>query len=431
VTQSLSLSRDGASAISKVAWRLVVPLAVLLFLNSVDRVNISFAALHMNAALGLTPKTYGLGVSLFFVGYLALQIPNLWLLRRFGMRRWLFCIALIWGCAATAMAFIDSAPTFYLLRIVLGAAEGGFAPGLVYYLTHWMPQRYRARAISKVMVAVPVSIMIGGPVSGWLMSVANPLQLDGWRWMLLAEGAPTVLLAVAVLWLFADRPEQAAWLTHGERYWLAAELTAERRTEADRVPARQLLTSGRVWGAAACWFALMSGAYGLLYWLPQLIKQLSNTSDLMVGVLSSLPWAAAGIGMLANSWHSDRSQERYWHVALAAMASGAFMALAAAIDNHALALGMLILSGLFFGAAQSPFWTIPPTFLSSAASATGIALINLCGNAAGLIGPPLIGLIRERSGSFDAPVAAMSVLLVAGGLTLLAIRPRITQDRAG
>jgi ACS family tartrate transporter-like MFS transporter len=415
---------DNSSAIRKITLRLVLPLAVLLLLNSIDRVNISFAALRMNAELGLTPQSYGLAVSLFFVGYLAFQIPSLLLLKRYGMRRWLFCCSLIWGIAATASAFVATPAALGVIRVVLGAAEGGFAPGLVYYLTHWMPSRYRATAISKVMVAVPASVIIGGPLSGWLMSISNPLHMAGWRWMLLVEGIPTVLLAVSVLWLFADSPRLAGWLHDTERSWIENQLSGELTVRTAAVPATGLMLSSQFWAAALCWFSLMSGAYGLLYWLPQVIKQFPGVSDMQAGLLSSLPWAAAAVGMVANSRHSDCSGERHWHVGLATIASGSCMALALLPATGLPALLLLSLAGLGFGAGQSPFWTIPSTFLSAGAAAAGIAVINMAGNSAGIVGPVLIGWLRQRTGSFDSPVIFMAALLVVGGATLILLRPR-------
>jgi MFS family permease len=415
---------DHAGAIGKITVRLVAPLAALLLLNSIDRVNISFAALRMNADLALTPQSYGLAVSLFFVGYLALQIPSMLLLKRFGMRRWLFCIALMWGCAATLTAFVTSPAALNVMRMILGAAEGGFAPGLVYYLARWMPQRYRARAISKIMVAVPVSVIVGGPLSGWLMSQNNPLQVAGWRWMMLIEGAPTIALAIAVLWLFADSPGKAKWLTAIERDWIEAELAQERREVTTTVPLRSLIASRQFWSAAICWFGLMSGAYGLIYWLPLVVKQFPGVTDIQAGLLSALPWAAAAVGMILNSWHSDRTGERYWHVGLAAIASGSCLALALIPQSGLVAMGWLCLAGLGFGAGQSPFWTIPPSFLSAGAAATGIAVINMFGNSAGIVGPIIIGWLRVHTGSYSSPVIFMATLLFIGGATLIGLRPR-------
>lgn len=408
--------------IRKLRMRLVVPLLVLLFLSTIDRANVSFAALQMNEALGLTPEIYGFGVSLFFVGYILIQLPSLWLLQRIGMRRWLFTICLVWGIAATGMAFVHSKEMFYALRVILGIAEGGYAPGLMFYLASWIPKRYRAGAISNVMLAVPISIVVGGPLSGWLMSVENPLDMAGWRWMFLIEGLPTIVLGIAVLWLFADHPRDAQWLTADERRWIEAEISKEQVPQQQHISGWRLIGSGQLWAATACWFALMAGAQGLLYWLPQAIRHLSaGSSDLEVGVLSAVPWVAIGIGMLVNAWHSDRKQERYLHVALTALASGALLALTP-LPGGAAALVLLILAGFFLGGAQSTFWTIPPTFLSPMTLAAGMGIINMCGNMAGLVVPVAVGWVRARTGSFDVPVYAIAATLVLGACSVILLR---------
>lgn len=409
--------------IRKIRVRLVVPLLVLLFLSTIDRANVSFAALQMNEALGLTPEIYGFGVSLFFVGYILIQLPSLWLLQRIGMRRWLFTISLVWGVAATGMAFVHSKEMFYALRVVLGIAEGGYAPGLMFYLASWIPKRYRAGAISNVMLAVPISVVVGGPLSGWLMSIDNPLDMAGWRWMFLIEGMPTIVLGIAVLWLFTDRPQEAQWLTADERRWIETEISKEQvPQQQQQISGWRLIGSGQLWAATACWFALMAGAQGLLYWLPQAIRHLSSSSsDLEVGVLSALPWVAIGLGMLVNAWHSDRRQERYLHVALAALASGVLLALTP-LPGGAAALSLLILAGFFLGGAQSTFWTIPPTFLTPMTLAAGMGIINMCGNMAGLVVPVAVGWVRARTGSFDLPVYAIGAVLVLGACAVLLLR---------
>lgn len=413
---------DAAATIRKTKLRLLTPLLALLFLSTIDRANISFAALQMNGELGLDPKSYGFGVSIFFVGYILIQWPSLWLLQRIGMRRWVFICAGLWGLAAAGLAFVHSAQSFYALRLLLGIAEGGFAPGVMFYLAHWMPARFRAGAISMFMLAVPVSAILGGPLAGWLMTVSNPLGWSGWRWMLLVEGAPTLLLAVASLWLLPDRPRDAAWLLADERRWIDDEIAREAKQHADTRSSRLPLGNLRLWIAGACWFGLLAGANGLLYWLPQIIRHLSaQTTDLRIGLISALPWIAVAVGMLVNAWHSDRAQERHWHVGLAALAAGIFIALTPILGTGAAGLVVLLLAGLAMGAAQATFWTLPPLFLAPAGLAAGFALINMCGNLAGLVIPTFIGWVKERTASFDMPVFAIAALslLAAGAVALL------------
>ncbi len=422
---------NGAATIQKTKLRLLTPLLALLFLSTVDRANISFAALRMNAELGLDAETYGFGVSIFFVGYILIQWPSLWLLQRIGMRRWVFLCAGIWGLAAAGLAFVHSKETFYALRLVLGVAEGGFAPGVMLYLSQWIPARYRAGAISTFMLAVPVSAICGGPLAGWLMSVDNPVDWPGWRWMLLVEGVPTLMLSVAALRLLPDSPRDAAWLTADERRWLADEMSRESVAPAASNASQLPLNEPRLWIAGACWFGLMAGANGLLYWLPQIIRHLSaDTTDLQVGLISALPWIAVGVGMVTNAWHSDRARERHAHVGFAALASGLLIALTPMLGTGAPALAALLLAGLAMGAAQGTFWTLPPLFLNPAGLAAGFALINMCGNLAGLVIPAFVGWIRERSGSFDGPVYAIAALAVLSAAAVALLRVRGAADVA-
>ena len=411
--------------IRKIRWRLLAPLLALLFLSTIDRANVSFAALQMNAALGLTAETYGFGVSVFFVGYILIQWPSLWLLQRIGMRRWVFSCAGVWGLAATGLAFVDDAKTFFALRLLLGIGEGGFAPGVMFCLARWIPARYRAGAISTFMLAVPLSAICGGPLAGWLMSTPNPLEWAGWRWMLLVEGIPALLFAVLSLRWISDSPEEAAWLSREERDWVDAEISRETTAQVARSGERAAWRDPRLWIASACWFGLMAGANALLYWLPQILKQLSASStELRIGFLTALPWIAVAAGMLLNAWHSDRAQERHWHVGLAALASSVLIAGTAMLGTGVPALLVLLLAALAMGAAQSTFWTLPPQFLAPASLAPGFAVINMCGNVAGLVIPVFIGWMRHRTGSFDGPVFAIAalMLLAAGAVGLLRTR---------
>jgi ACS family tartrate transporter-like MFS transporter len=419
------LPLHAAATIRKLRLRLLIPLLALLFLSTIDRANVSFAALQMNADLGLTPETYGFGVSVFFVGYILIQWPSLWLLQRIGMRRWVFVVAGLWGLAATGLAFVRTAEGFYALRLLLGVAEGGFAPGVMFYLSQWIPARYRAGAISTFMLAVPISAICGGPLAGWLMSTDNPIDWPGWRWMLLIEGVPTLLLSVAALLLLPDRPRDAPWLSDDERRWIDAEISREKAEHPLQSSEGLPLRNSALWIAGACWFGLMAGANGLLYWLPQIIRHLSSeTSALQIGLISALPWTALATGLIVNAWHSDRTQERYLHVSLAALGAGVFIALTPMLGTGVLALTALMLAGFAMGAAQGTFWTLPPMFLRPAGLAAGFAIINMCGNLAGLVIPALIGWVRERTGSFDGPVFAIAVLSLLAAAAVAWLRAR-------
>ena len=416
---------------SRMTLRLVAPLTFLTFLNSLDRVNVSFAALQMNAALGIAPEMYGFGVGLFFFAYLTFQFPHTALQQRIGPRKWIFSAVLMWGTVATCMAFIQNATHFYVLRFLLGVAESGFAPGMIYYMSQWMPRRFRAWAIAGSMLAIPISIVFGGPLSGWLMTRENPLGMPGWRWMFLIEGLPTVVAAFVALRYFVDAPEQARWLDAAQKAWLQRELERDRvEAEANRAPGnvRQLLRSGRVWAAAGVWFSLMSGAYGIIFWLPQMIKQLSSAGDLEVGVLSALPWIGVGAGMLINAWHSDKTQERYAHIGLPALLAAAALVAGSMLPPGWPALLCLVVGGFGLGSAQGAFWALPTGFLGGGGSgAVGITLINILGSSGGLVTPPAIGWIRAQTGSFAAAVYALAGMLAVGALLLIPIKRASTE----
>lgn len=407
---------------AKVNGRVIYPLLFLTFLNALDRVNVSFAALQMNKALGFTPEVYGFGVGLFFITYLLFQMPSLWILKRVGARRWIAGSMIGWGLVASLMAFVNGAPMFYALRLALGVAEAGFAPGVIFYVSQFTAQRRRAGAVAATMLAIPASVILGAPLGGWLMTQVNPIDMPGWRWMFLVEGLPSIMLGLVALRFFSDGPADASWLSDEERAALA------RRREADLAGRPHgttsiwpLLASVRVWAAIGVWFCTLAGAYGLIFWLPLVIKAMTSHGDFKTSLLAATPWLGVGAGMALNAWHSDRSQERFWHVGLGCLLGAAGIGLAAATPNHALALALLILGGLGLGGAQGAFWAIPTRFLPPAALAVGIGLINMLGSLGGIVGSNLIGYLRAHSASYQTPVFVLAGFLACGALFLLPI----------
>jgi ACS family tartrate transporter-like MFS transporter len=415
---------DPSVTIGKIRMRVVLPFVILLIVSSLDRANLGFAALQMNKELGLGPAAYGLAVSAFFAGYLLFQFPSMYLLHKFGARKWIVGSVLLWGVFALGMVFVNSAMELNVLRCLLGMAEAGFAPGVVYLCSRWMPKQYRAAAIGMTMLAVPISVIAGGPFSGWLMTIQNPLGMAGWRWMFLAEGALTVVFAVLAWRVVVDNPAQAIWLTAGEKDWLARQVAADdAQAAADGVGSGTgVFRSPRVWAAAGVWFVMIAGAYGILFWLPQVARQLSPRSEFEIGLVSAVPWIGIGIGMFFNSRHSDRSGERFLHILLPLLLCSACLALATVPTDSAVALALLFVAGLGLGSAQGVFWTIPTGFLSKDAARQGITTINFCGNLGGLFGPYAIGLVRQSTGSFALPIYAMAGLLLAGALLMLFLR---------
>jgi ACS family tartrate transporter-like MFS transporter len=387
---------------------------------------VSFAALQMNAELGLTPERYGFGVGLFFVGYLVFQFPHTALLRRIGPRRWIFATVLAWGVIAAAMATMQNAGQFYVFRVLLGVAEAGFAPGIVYIMSQWMPAQFRALAIAGSMLAIPISVVFGGPLSGWLMTIDAHASVPGWRFMFLVEGGITLLVALATPWCFANRSSEVGWLDAREHAWLANALEQDHARDEARAPGRtsfrDVVRSGRVWAAAGVWFSLMSGAYGIMYWLPQVIKAMSGLRDFEVSVLSALPWAALGAGMMVNAWHSDQTQERYFHIGVPSLVAAGGLVLGANVSPPPLALACLCAGAFGLGSAQGAFWALPTSFLPRAVAGTGITFINLIGSSGGLVAPPAIGWLRAHAGSFGASVYALAAVLALGAALLVVIR---------
>jgi ACS family tartrate transporter-like MFS transporter len=419
----------------KLMLRLVLPFLVLIVINSLDRVNVGFAALRMNAALGMSPETYGFGVGLFFVGYMAAQVPSMWLLQRLGMRRWMVLVIVSWGLVATATAFVQDAQMFFALRFLLGVAEAGFAPGVTYCCTLWIPRQFRGGAISKTMTAIPLSVILGGPLSGWLMDAVPVGGIEGWRWMIFIEGLPAIALGLAAWWFFVDKPADAHWLTAAEKHWLARQLAPGAETQKSAADGfmqslKGVLGSGVFWLGAAVWFGLLVGAYGLIYWLPLVIKQatqhgqLAGLSNLAIGTLSALPWVGVAAGMVLNARHSDATQERHLHVALPALLAAAGLAAAAWAGSGWLAMMCLVVGGFGLGAAQGTFWTLPTSHFAGGLLPLAIALTNMTGNLGGLLGPVMVGALKQRTGQFTAPVFAIASIIALAGIALLVARWR-------
>lgn len=416
-----------AGIASKVRWRLALPCILFMLMSSLDRANISFAAARMNADLDFSPTQYGFGAGILFAGFLAGQYPSLYLLQRIGMRGWIASCALLWGLSAAAMGLITSHTSFYLLRVLIGAAEGGLAPGIVFYLSQFATDRERARTFTLPMLAIPLSVIIGGPLSGWLLGLER-LPLASWRFMFLAEAIPTLLLGFAALFYFPNKPAEAAWLSREERSWLEA--NAARRADAPRRNDWSVLRQPLVWLSGLLWFCLLSSSYGLIFWLPQVIQSLTGLSPLAIGFVAALPWVGVAIGMYANAAHSDRTGERFWHVALPALLAAFALVAAWQLGAGAIALVALLVMGLGLGGAQGAFWALPTQLLSTAAFGVAVVTINIAGSAGGLVMPHLMGIAREHSGGYSLPTALIVVVLLVGAALVAAIRYRYRRELA-
>jgi ACS family tartrate transporter-like MFS transporter len=414
----------------KVMARVVAPLTFLIILSSLDRVNVSFAAIEMNPDLGLDPKAYGFGVGIFFVGYLLFQLPSAAVLRRIGPRWWIAGSVIGWGAVATAMAAIQTPMHFYVLRFLLGLFESGFAPGVVWYVSQWLPQQYRARAIAGTMLAIPISVIFGGPLCGALMAMDTG-SIASWRVMFLVEGLATVIAGIVAIFWFVNRPAEARWLSDAERQQIEDTIAAE--VSDARAPSAKLsdaLKDPILWVSAGVWFVLITGANAIIFWLPIAIKTLGRNDPLEVGILAALPWVAIGAGMVWNAWHSDRSGERYRHLAWPMLGAAAAFGVAAMFThNGPLALAALVIGGFGLGGAQSVFWTIPTKFVG-ARNPGAIATINLCGNASSTVMPVVIGWIVATTGKITVPVFVLAGLMLLGALLILPLS-RLGNAREG
>jgi ACS family tartrate transporter-like MFS transporter len=410
-----------ASALSKTRRRLIPFLFLLYIVAYLDRVNVGFAALQMNAALGFSARTYGLGSGIFFLSYVAFEIPSSLMLARVGARLWIARIMITWGLVSSAMMFVSGAGGFYTMRFLLGAAEAGFFPGVIFYLTRWFPERERARTLAAFMTAVLVAGIVGGPLSGALLSL-HAWGLAGWQWLFLLEGLPSVLLGVAVLFSLTEDPGAAAWLTAGERTALTACLAAESVRRARPTTVRAVLASGRVWLLAVIYFTIPVALYGMSFWLPQILKTASGGSDFEVGLLSAIPYLVGASGMVVIGRHSDRVDERRWHVAIAAFAGGLAFAASAFVHTLAPSLVLLSIAALGFASMLAPFWALATTAVGGTGAAAGIALINSVGNVGGFVGPYLLGWVLDTTHSFAAGLVVIGAILIAGGALVLHTR---------
>ena len=411
------------TAVAKARRRLIPFLFLLYVVSYLDRINVGFAALQMNAALGFSNITYSLGAGIFFLSYTLLEIPSNVILARVGARRWIARIMITWGLVAAAMMFVRSPTGFYVLRFLLGAAEAGFFPGIIYCLTRWFPARERARAIAGFMTAVVIAGIIGGPVSGALLSLDGVGGLAGWQWLFVVEGLPAVVLGFVVLRVLPEAPSEARWLTPAEQVALTTQLAAEAALSDSVHSVHGALTSGRMWLLAAVYFTIPVELYALSFWLPQIIKIASGASDFWVGVLSAIPYAVAAVAMVVVGRHSDVTGERRWHIALSAAVGGVALALAGVVHGVVPAIVLLSLATAGLASMLGPFWAFATSFLGGIGAAAGIALVNSVGNIGGFVGPNIVGFVREATSEFAAGLAIVGAILVAGGVLVLTVNP--------
>ena len=414
------------SIISKLNWRVLPFVLVLYIIAMIDRTNVSFAALQMNEDLGFSKAVYGFGAGIFFLGYALFEIPSNLILARVGARKWIARILVTWGLFATAMMFVSGPMSFYTLRFLLGVAEAGFLPGILFYLSYWYPAAQRAHAVSWFMIGIPMAQVVGGPIAGLLLGLDGALGLHGWQWMYLCEGVPAVLAGFVVLRFMTDSPEDARWLTQEQRSWLTARIQSEHAAAEQRhgVGLRQALLHPTVWWLAFVAFAFQTGSYGLQLWTPLIVKEWSGLSDLGVGFVSAIPYIGAAIGMVLIGASSDRRGERFMHIAVPSVVAAVGFAASAFLNSPVLGIMGLTVAAVGCMGSRGPFWALPGRFLTASASAAGLALINTVGSVGGFVGPYAVGLAKDLTDSYAAGLILLSVLLVLGAAAVLRLRDR-------
>jgi MFS family permease len=397
------------------AWRLLPLLTVAYVINYLDRTNISFAALTMNKDLGLTATQYGRGAGIFFLAYCLFELPSNLALYRFGARLWIARIMITWGLLSVAMAFIGGVWSFYIMRFLLGVAEAGFFPGIAYYLAAWFPAQWRARILAGFLVGIPFSTVIGAPVSGLLLELDGLWGLAGWKWLFILEGVPAVIFGVVVARVLADRPEDASWLTPEERTSLTTLLAAEPR-ERVRTNTWAAIKDARVLICAAIQFGFTLGSYGILFWLPQIIKA-GGASNLMVSLLTAIPYLFATGAMVWWALLVDKSGKKINNLTLACGLGAAGLVISVLSGSLAVGLVGMTIGLIGITSARAIFWSIPTRFMTGVGAASGLAFINSIGVMGGYFGPELMGTLKDMTGGYIAGLLAMAVIL--GMSTLL------------
>ena len=406
---------------AKIARRLIPLMVALYTVSFLDRVNVGFAALTMNKDLGFTPEIYGWGAGIFFFGYFLFEIPSNVILTHVGARRWICRIMASWGVISAANAFVQGPTSFYVLRFLLGLAEAGFAPGMIFYLSLWFPARLRARYAATYFLAIPLTNVIGAPVSSVILGTDGIMGLHGWQWLFVLEAVPALVLAVVVFFFLPDGPADAHWLDDRERERIAAELSRERDAADDSLhDVWSALMDSRVLLLCAIYFGIVVGLYGIGYWLPQMIQAM-GFSNVAIGVLVALPYAAACVAQYLWGRHSDVSAERVWHVALPSALSGCAFAISAALQSPALVLVALAIAAIGICSTLAPFWAMPPHFLSGKGAAAGIAAINAVGNLGGFIGPYAVGWALQETGNYSGGMMILAGFLLAAAALVLAM----------
>lgn len=408
-----------------IALRLLPFLFTLYIVNYVDRTNVAYAAIGMSRDLGFSDRVFGMGAGIFFISYVALQIPGALLVERWSARRMICATMIAWGSLTALTALVQTPAQLYMARFVLGAAEAGFFPGVIVYLSHWFMREDRAKATSNFMAAIPMSFIIGSPIAGWILG-HSWFAVVGWRWLFLLEGMPAIVLGVIAFFYLTDWPGEAIWLASERRQWIEQELQQEKAVGTEATTLRQALRSRTILLLAAGTFLNYFATYTFVFWFPTILKRQSGFSDVKVGMLGAVPYVVLFIAMQVNGYLSDKSGERRWHSAIPLFIAAAGL-LGLASQPPSIPLSLVLFTMVAVGMAYLPaFWAIPTEILSQSAAAVAVGMINAVGNVAGFAGPYLFGYLNTRTGSFSYGLAVMMVSALAGGLLMLCA-PRSTR----
>jgi MFS transporter, ACS family, tartrate transporter len=411
-----------SAVISRLMWRLMPFLFLLYIVAYLDRINVSFAVLQMRGELGLSDRVYGRAAGIFFAGYFFFQLPSNLVLEKFGVRRWISTLMVAWGVISCLMIFIRGPLSFYSMRFLLGAAEAGFFPGIIFYMKHWFPARARGRAVAWFMTANPIAGIVGSPVSGALMGLHGK-GLSGWQWMFLLEGVPAIFLGATVLWTLSDTPQDAGWLKGEERTWLLEKLASERQPEALRGGSSfwQALIAQRIWLLSMVYFGVSTTMYGVTLWLPSVIRSMSGLSYFWTGVVAVLPFLVTVFAMVLVGMRSDRTGERRWHTAIPAFAAAAGLVVAGYGTST-----VVVIAGIGVGLACAesmvgPFWAMATSQMVGLSAAAGIAVINSLANLGGYFGPDIIGFFRTSDSGYRGGLLAIGATVALSGVIALVV----------
>jgi MFS transporter, ACS family, tartrate transporter len=424
MSQSIAINSSAAakseleiSTIRAISWRLIPFLVLAYFLSYLDRVNLGFAGLTMNAELNFSPTVFSWGAGIFFIGYFLFEVPSNLALEKFGASRWIARIMVSWGIISALMAFVSGVWSFYGVRFLLGVAEAGFFPGIILYLTYWYPAEYRARFLAAFAIAVPVSTVIGAPISGLLLGLDGAMGLKGWQWLFVIEGVPSVLLGIVSWFYLTDRPVNADWLTTEQKAWLSSKLESEiaAKQAAQHLTLGQALASPKVLTLSLIYFGFVAALYGVQFWLPQIVKAF-GFSNAQTGFVTAVPYLFGTVAMILWARHSDATRERVMHVGAPLLLTAAALGACGYITDPMTTMVVLTVAAIGIFCTFGVFWTLPTAWLSGTAAAGAIALINSIGNLAGFAGPYLIGWVKETTGSTTTGLFVLAALPLIGGL---------------